>query len=233
MLCPGSRHKSGCSCSRLKSLYGPRLFRCNHVICHSQRIAFETRSLRNSHTARHDRLFKCTVSTCDFAKIGFWSDRQRQQHQLRCHEDPTPTPSRLTDNPSDDEVQPLLFDLVTMGKLEEVRQLLPQFCALKDYVKLQLKILAVCSGSRALFQLLTEAQPPAKCDWEHLAAEAIRSENIEVLDWVVLKEDFWQAAHLNVAHQAAISASDDMFNFWKKNFTESWRIQGRLPSGTT
>ena len=216
MLCYGSSHNPGCSCSRLKSYYSTRLFRCNHVICFSQRIAFETRSLRNSHTACHNRLFKCTVATCDFAKIGFRSDCQREQHQLRSHEDPTPTPRRPIDNPSDDEIQPLLFDLVTMGRLEDVRQLLPQFLALDDHVKRQLQNLAAFNGPLAIVQLLTEDWTPSIDFPETLAINAIRGENTEVLEWIFLTRNFGQQQTLTGTNRAAISASDDIFNLWKK-----------------
>jgi hypothetical protein len=224
IICPGSGHATNCKCSRLQSHYGARLFKCKYAVCHSQRIAFETRSLRDSHAERHDRPFKCTVPTCAFATMGFQSQSQYQKHRFRCHQDAAPKPNQLIDDPDDDEIQPLLFDLVTMGKLDEVNCLLPRFRNLPNMVKLELKKLAAFTGSLAMARLLIKTDNPTNNVWRDVIVESMKGENIEVLSWAASEsqpENF--ASYLfSQIHEAAMSSSSaEVLELWEKNFSKS------------
>jgi ankyrin repeat protein len=155
--------------------------------------------------------------------MGFQSQSQFQKHWLRCHQDTAPKPNQLIDDPDDDEIQPLLFDLVTMGKLDEVSRLLPRFRELPREVKKELKKLAAFAGSLAMVQLLLETFSPANDVSYNIIVESMKGENIEVLSWAASEfqiEDF-HSYQLEPIHGAAMSSSAaEVLELWEKNFSK-------------
>ncbi|KAH0562186.1 hypothetical protein GP486_003120 [Trichoglossum hirsutum] len=197
MLCPELGHTANCDCSRLQSHYGTCLFRCGHA-------------------KLHDRPFKCTAPTCTFATIGFQSQTQLQKHWARCHHDATPNVNQPIDDPDDNEVQPLLFDLVTMGKVDEVKCLLPRFGELTPEAKRDLVKLAAFTGPLAMVKLLAEVTFYPEFKGREVLAESMKGENMEVMNWATPKcEDF----DLHIVHRAAMDSSADVFEHWKKHFS--------------
>jgi Ankyrin repeat len=151
--------------------------------------------------------------------MGFQSQSQFQKHWLRCHQDATPNPNQPIDDPDDDEIQPLLFDLVTMGKLDEVSRLLPRFHKLPDEVKLELKKLAAFTGSLAIARLLMKTDSPTSYDWCRVIVESMKGENIEVLSWAASKFQH-RGYTLIPVHEAAMSSSAaEVLELWEENFS--------------
>ena len=151
--------------------------------------------------------------------MGFQSQSQFQKHWLRCHQDAAPKPNQPIDDPDDDEIQPLLFDLVTMGKLDEVSRLLPRFCELPYEVKNELKKLAAFTGSLAVARLLIETDSPTKNTWNDVIIESMKGENIEVLSWAASLEKF-NRHWLSPIHVAAMgSSAPEVFELWEKAFS--------------
>ena len=160
--------------------------------------------------------------------MGFQSQSQFQKHWLRCHQDAAPKPNQPIDDPDDDEIQPLLFDLVTMGKLDDVNRLLPRFRKLPHVVKLELKKLAAFTGSLAMARLLIEADSPTDTVWIDVVAESMKGENIEVLSWAASEFQNWKHIQnkLIPVHEAAMgSSAAEVFELWEKNFSklDLWR----------
>ena len=77
----------------------------------------------------------------------------RDQHWEQCHQERQKT-NWLQQRPDDDELQPLLFDLVRADKVDLFRNLLPQFVKCNHEVKFALLILAAGSGSTAMVGLI-------------------------------------------------------------------------------
>jgi hypothetical protein len=161
--------------------------------------------------------------------MGFQSQSQFQKHWLRCHQDAAPKPNQPIDDPDDDEIQPLLFDLVTMGKLDEVNRLFPRFCELPYEVKEELKKLAAFAGSIAMVRLLMETASPTDTVWCNVISESMKGENIEVLSWAAseFQPGKYVGRSLIPIHEAAMSSSAvEVFELWEKNFSkfDLWKL---------
>jgi hypothetical protein len=156
--------------------------------------------------------------------MGFQSQSQYQKHWLRCHQDAAPKPNQPIGDPDDDEIQPLLFDLVTMGKLGEVDRLLPRFRKLPYEVRLELKKLAAFTGSLAMARLLIETDNPTDDVWCVVIVESMKGENIEVLSWAASELQpgkFIIAGLLTLIHEAAMSSSvAEVLELWEKDFSK-------------
>jgi hypothetical protein len=76
----------------------------------------------------------------------------RDQHWEQCHQEGQKTIS-FPQTPDEDEIQPLLFDLVRADRVELFKRLLPQYAKCKHSVKLELFKLAAGSGSTAMVDL--------------------------------------------------------------------------------
>jgi hypothetical protein len=98
----------------------------------------------------------------------------RDQHWEQCHQEGRKE-SWLQQTPDDDEIQPLLFDLVRADKVELVKSLTPQLAKCDYRVKGALLVLAAGSSSAAMVDLL---KPGIYFSDEVLAA-AIIGNNIE------------------------------------------------------
>jgi hypothetical protein len=88
LLCDSEHCRTACSCSKLKALYGLRLFRCDRIFCPHYVDGFETRRARDTHIAEHSRPFRCNELECAFAELGFRCERDRARHEITTHEQP-------------------------------------------------------------------------------------------------------------------------------------------------
>jgi hypothetical protein len=85
MLCQGKKHRVGCHCQELRSLYGSLLFKCNRVACYYHRKGFENSQDRDRHLQEHERPFKCPKAACLYGDIGFKSQANLAQHMEESH----------------------------------------------------------------------------------------------------------------------------------------------------
>lgn len=223
LLCPGSGHVTGCNCSTLEAYFGPRLFRCPYLVCQSQRMAFDTKSARDAHSRSHKRLFRCWISSCEFATIGFQSPGQLQKHWDQCHQNTTPRPVRQIENPSGDEIQPILFDLVSMGKINEVEMLWSYILTQPNGIKTSLITLAASTGSLEIVQRLLksfESKHEEQYALKKVAMESVKGEYPEILLWAAPK---LVGVGMGLKfHGAGIgSNSPEVFEIWKQHFSYS------------
>ncbi|KAH7249586.1 hypothetical protein B0J15DRAFT_536886 [Fusarium solani] len=161
--------------------YGINIFKCGFLRCQFHRRGFGIQSDRRSHEKNHDKPWKCDVAGCDYAEIGFISRRMRDDHLQSSHLLGDNSKPAEFDKSNEDEVQPLLFDLVAANKFEAVKALLPFVEKLSDAVQTKLAIEAVSAGSPALFQLLAtpEILSVYICEW------AIESGNVSLSEIIL------------------------------------------------
>jgi Ankyrin repeat len=185
LLCRTRKHKNRCRCPLLERHYGQHPFKCGFLGCSFLRHGFTTRFLRDSHVRHHDRPWKCDVPSCEYAEIGFLSRRMRDKHLDSYHQEAKSQSKLLPDNLDADEIQPLLFDLVGLDKVEAVKTILHHFNKLDYSVKNELRKLAASSGSAAMVQLLWTADEirARSGTWPELEflIESIRGINFETL----------------------------------------------------
>ncbi|UPL01667.1 hypothetical protein LCI18_012601 [Fusarium solani-melongenae] len=130
--------------------YGINIFKCGFLRCQFHRRGFDIQSDRRSHEKNHDKPWKCDVAGCDYAEIGFISRRMRDDHLQSGHLLDDNSKPEEVDKYNEDEIQPLLFDLVAANKFEAVKALLPFIEKLSDAAR---EKLAISARSPALLQL--------------------------------------------------------------------------------
>lgn len=108
----------------------------------------------------------------------------RDEHLDSYHQEAKSRTKLLPNDLDADDIQPLLFDLVRLDKVEEVKSILHHFDKLKDSVKVELRKLAASSGSAAMVHVIciidgNDAVFPYIC----LLTESIKGTNFETLRW--------------------------------------------------
>ncbi|KAF4952521.1 hypothetical protein FGADI_6756 [Fusarium gaditjirri] len=104
--------------SILKSLsyhYGPNCFKCGVLGCHYRRYGFETKTGRHAHEKDHQKPWSCEYPDCRFATQGFISRKMRDDHLKSGHSrasDPGLPDTHPPEKVEDEELQPLIFDLI-------------------------------------------------------------------------------------------------------------------------
>ena len=105
----------------------------------------------------------------------------RDEHLDSAHREAKAQAQLRPDDLDLDEIQPLLFDLVRLDKVDEVKRLLPYFHTLNFTVQSELKQLVASSGSALMAQVLI-SNPSTKDKFDYLVA-AIRGLNLETSRW--------------------------------------------------
>lgn len=125
MLCEKLKHRPDCICQELKSIYGSSVFKCGRPGCPSYRVGFDTKSMRDGHTQRHNRPFKCRHFACPFATLGFAKETGLESHLAQAHDqflhiksEATP---RQTNAPSEEDLETILIDAVQENDLSTIR----------------------------------------------------------------------------------------------------------------
>lgn len=236
LLCPKENHMANCSCPKLTRLYGGRLFRCKYNICQSQQISFKTRSSREAHCRVHDRAYKCTHPSCDFSTLGFSSSGELTRHLSNCHPHAPPKPIQLIKDPDDDELVPLLSDMIAMGMTAQVEAMYPRFKQLHTSLQKSLIEEAAFSGTLQIFQCLSNQWKPENIDllrfYATCAEESIKGENVEILKWFIpeiLVRRFSSTRMYNLLPFMKLCAnteSAEVFEIWKLHL-KSYRHKGR------
>jgi hypothetical protein len=99
----------------------------------------------------------------------------RDQHWGQCHQEGVKT-NWFQQNPDEDEIQPLLFDLVRADRVELVKSLLPRLAKMSADIKNAIFILAAGSGSTAMVDLVRSY---ASCESQNALVAAVKGDNIE------------------------------------------------------
>ncbi|KAF7538368.1 hypothetical protein G7054_g3005 [Neopestalotiopsis clavispora] len=79
-------HTQDCACSRVRRHHGNRPFKCRFTHCHLRRKGFANQSERITHERNHDRPWKCSVPSCEYADGDFLSRKMRDDHLDRYHQ---------------------------------------------------------------------------------------------------------------------------------------------------
>ncbi|ERF71684.1 hypothetical protein EPUS_08997 [Endocarpon pusillum Z07020] len=88
-----------------------------------------------------------------------------------------------------DDIQPLLFDLVGLDRVEAVKSVLHHFNKLDSSVQKELGKLAASSGSAAMVQLICIADSNRISTYPDFLIESIRGTNFETLRWFLSRID--------------------------------------------
>ena len=223
LLCGGSEsHNEDCYCLTLQTHYGRRPFKCGFLSCFFSRHGFPTESVRNSHQKHHDQPWKCSRADCPYSQ-GFLSRNMRDKHWEQCHQEDSKTVCFQQD-PDEDEIQPLLFDLVRTDKVQLIKTLIPRLGNCKSEVRQALYRLAVSSGSTAMIDLLI---PKAYYTHRFLIA-AIHSKNIENYRHILhcYKSEFSEVRYHVILPEILKSKSEEFLLGWEICIDadyEAWR----------
>ncbi|KAF4628634.1 hypothetical protein G7Y89_g9520 [Cudoniella acicularis] len=233
MLCEEEGHQVGCDCSTMQNLqhhWGSRLFRCHFFSCLFFRQGFQTRKARDDHVKHHTRPWKCSASNCDWAEIGFTSKYQRDNHWLEVHQtDATATliPLDLVSDP--DVLQSLLFELISIGNVDELQRLVPHGTSIIPEVRWELAKSAARRGSLSMMRILLPWCSPA--DRDHITEvilASIESEDVELIKWILpsYKGDLFAGRdYESIVSTVIRTNSFEVFDVWEdslQQFEEDW-----------
>lgn len=218
LLCgSGECHKEDCYCAMIWRHSGRKPFKCSFLDCYFSRCGFPTKLARNSHQKHHERPWKCSRSHCPYSQ-GFLSRKMRDQHWELCHEEERKA-SSFQQNSDEDEIQPLLFDLVRADKVELVKTLLPRLGEYKRKVRDALFVLAAGSGSPAMVDLFE----PDPLYLEGALVTAIRGTNIETFRHL-LRISSSETLYLKILPEALKSKSEAIRLDWEINADAQYEI---------
>ncbi|KAL0938544.1 NACHT domain protein [Colletotrichum truncatum] len=230
LLCPTTQHERSCACSAIQHHYGSRAFKCGFLRCQSRRHGFEARSDRKSHEKHHEQPWKCDVPGCEYSSTGFLTRKWRDCHLQSDHQPEQQAKASVINEPDEDEIQPLLFDLIGTGNVELIRALLPRFGNLPDAVKEELSIQAAALGSSAMLDVIQPNllkmgyRDGVKYRDFHLklCTTAIKGKNVDTSKWLIDKMSGMKINKFNVRDLISgtlvaiiTSESREMLDLWK------------------
>ncbi|KAL9567379.1 hypothetical protein ACKAV7_008454 [Fusarium commune] len=140
--------------------YGPKYFRCGFLGCYYNRYGFETKTSRQAHERNHQKPWKCNLPGCRFATQGFISRKMRDDHLKNGHSHAANPGLSSTSPPpkiEDEELQPLIFDLIETNRMEIITPLMPRLRNLDRYVQMEMAIHAAKVASHEILQLFNDS----------------------------------------------------------------------------
>jgi hypothetical protein len=221
--------------------YGPKYFTCGFLGCQFRRFGFETKTGRQAHEKYHQKPWNCNYPGCRYATQGFISRKMRDDHLKNGHShvaDPDlPDPAPL-EKLEDEEIQPLMFDLIESNQVNIITSLIPRLDNLKHSVQRELPNYAARMGASSILQLfhdcglLTRAfSINNELEWNQwtcirsLVQEAVRSGGVSsskvLLCWItalhlrVEDKFFFRIAVSNIIATIIDSESEDLFGLWR------------------
>ncbi|KAF5712258.1 Nacht domain-containing protein [Fusarium mundagurra] len=222
----------------LSENYGPRYFRCGFLGCHYRRYGFETTTGRRAHEKNHQKPWNCSFPGCRFVTQGFITRKMRDDHFMNGHSHAANLRTSSTTPPlkiEDEELQPLIFDLIETNMVEIITELLPRLHNLKPVVQMEVVTHAAKMRSQAILQLFKDSGlltgaflTKYGIEWAmfiNLVKTTVRGESVDLskilLSWVAT-HDFRQEYinHIRRAVREIIrtiieSESEDISELWK------------------
>ncbi|KAF5541970.1 Nacht domain-containing protein [Fusarium mexicanum] len=229
--------------------YGPRHFRCRFLGCCYRRYGFERKTGRRTHEKNHQKPWNCNFPSCRFAKQGFISRKMRDDHLQNGHShaaDLGTSSTILFQKIEDEELQPLIFDLINSNRVEIITALIPRLRNLECFVQMKFAVHAVETSSHATLQLFNESGllTGAACEndilvWNRfgdLACPIVRSESVSLskllLRWVATLDlrgsdmTSFQLAVYDIIQTILKFESKDIFELWRPVLASGFDIQG-------
>ncbi|RGP72615.1 nacht domain [Fusarium longipes] len=230
--------------------YGPRPFTCGFLGCHYRCYGFEKKSGRQAHERHHEKPWNCNYPGCRYATQGFISRKMRDDHFENGHLNLADSHMPNAGPPEkfeDEEIQPLMFDLIDTNQVEIIKSLIPRLDVLDRSVQRQFSMHAARIGSSTVLQLfydcglLTRVWTPisGRSDWDELtelAVQAIDSEcaNLSkvLISWIMTWDthvykrggfEFRLFVQQIVSANIAVE-SQELFNLWKPNLTSGFGV---------
>ncbi len=163
----------------------------------------------------HSRSVKCPVPECVYSSLGFISDKDYNDHWSVFHSriDSTSPPSQ--DDLMQDELVPVIFDLIAKDKVEEMKQILPKVLEMSFSVRCEMQKQVSFSGSLAMAQLLLPPETLRK-QYNTECLEAVRGSNIPVISYVI---SCWQSIgwslFFSFSSLVFCSENPDIFPMWR------------------
>lgn len=217
--CRESRHDTF-QYAEIEWHYGKRPFKCGFLDCAFRRDGFKSKSHQHSHMKHHDRPWKCIVEGCEYAEIGFLSRRMRDNH----HQVHAPSERQQLSNGEDleeEDLQPLLFDLIKADKVDAVRDLQEKLKALPFTVEHSLRECAASCGSTAMIDCVSPFDK-AKFPTDELIW-SIRASNTAVFKHLLSRSKDCRrisrsANCMLILNTVLTSESEECFEEWEKYF---------------
>jgi hypothetical protein len=194
MLCPSWVHAPGCPCEKLRSLYGRSLFKCDRFRCEYYRVGFDTRSDRDSHLRIHNRPFKCAEPNCEFADLGFISERDLVRHRSKIHQCYYSVVNTAFEMPADrfkpEDLESILKDAIEADEVDFVRSHYPRSDGFPERQYTSFLHAAAQTASPPMVDCLLEyasLYPDATVMKERALRPAIKGENIAVIKHLIAR----------------------------------------------
>ncbi|GAP90443.1 putative NACHT domain protein [Rosellinia necatrix] len=240
MLCKEKDHQLECGndvTQGLRRHWGDRLFKCHFFSCPFFRRGFRTKEARDDHVKHHDKPWKCSSPGCLWERMGFASKQQRDTHWATVHQIDTAATLVPLDVVSDSDVlQPLLFELVSIGNVDELQRLLPHATSIKWEVRWEITRFAAARGPLLMVRLLVpwctrdaEQRPAETRCFAEVALAAVESRDIELIGWVISRLEAGKIYLPEFLAAVIETESSEIFNAWEDSFGPYWSYAPRAP----
>ncbi|KAF4502250.1 Nacht domain [Fusarium agapanthi] len=233
--------------------YGPRYFKCGFLGCKYRRYGFETKASRQAHEKHHQKPWNCDYPGCRYVSKGFVSRKMRDYHLKHGHTnvhaiDPHLPHAGLPEEFEDEEIQPLMFDLIHTDQVAIIMSLIPRLAGVGRSVQREFSIHAARMGSYSILQLfhrcglLTSAfMVNGSLNWKafsDLAGNAIQSESVSLskllLCWITAQEitvqgfekGNFQLALKDILWTIIEVKSQELFDLWKLDLATGFGVIG-------
>ncbi|KAL9115838.1 MAG: hypothetical protein Q9227_000206 [Pyrenula ochraceoflavens] len=160
----------------------------------------------------------------------------RDDHFNRSHQSKVVTTASAMTDPDDDEIQPLLFDLIAADKVESVRGLLAQFEKLSSEVKDEIFNLVASSGSPEMLDLIFEKRlkdGPAMTSTKKMIGWACKTSNLRTFGYLIHKLDLLPVGPHHpfalVLPEVLRSDSDEIKEEWMNNLDLREKPKNKVP----
>ncbi|EGU76073.1 hypothetical protein FOXB_13411 [Fusarium oxysporum f. sp. conglutinans Fo5176] len=203
---------------------------------------------RDNHEKHRQKPWNCNYPGCRYATNGFISRKMSDHHLKDGHshiaDPPLPKPAP-TEKIADEEIQPLMFDLIETNQVEAITSLIPRLDNLGRPVQRELSIHAARMGSSSILQLfddccllkrafLTDSHLEWK-EFRQLASLAVRSESVSsskvLLCWVaaldlpVVKDRaYFAITIMNILSANLVVESQELFDLWRPSLCSGFEI---------
>ncbi|SCN87403.1 uncharacterized protein FFNC_01767 [Fusarium fujikuroi] len=128
--------------------------------CYYRRYGFETKTGRRGHEKNHQKPWNCNFPGCRFAAQGFISRKMRDDHFKNGHSlaaDPGSSSTTLPQKIEDEELQPLIFDLIETNQVEIIKPLMPRLRSLESFVQMKIALHAAKMCSHSIIELFNDS----------------------------------------------------------------------------